>query len=82
MSSDAILDLTAAVVVFGSFLGVLYIRELWTMARGSRNIQEDSADVPPPAASDWIGSAVDDPMWSARDQNLPAPESRVTVPDR
>ena len=82
MSSDAILDLTAAVVVFGSFLGVLYVRELWIMAHGSRNIAEDSANAPPPAPSDWIGSAVEDPMWSARDQKLPPPESRVTVQDR
>ena len=35
MSTDAIFDLTAAIVVFGSFLGAVYFREIWKMTRKS-----------------------------------------------
>jgi hypothetical protein len=35
MSTDSIFSLTAAVVVFGSFLGAVYFREIWKMARKS-----------------------------------------------
>ena len=33
MSTDAIFDLTAAIVVFGTFLGAVYFREIWKMTR-------------------------------------------------
>lgn len=35
MSTDAIFSVTAAIVVFGSFLGAVYFREIWKMARRS-----------------------------------------------
>jgi hypothetical protein len=35
MSTDAIFDLTAAIVVFGTFLGAVYFREIWKMTRRS-----------------------------------------------
>jgi|HubBroStandDraft_1064217.scaffolds.fasta_scaffold1179652_1 hypothetical protein len=33
MSTDTVFDLTAAIVVFGSFLGAVYFREIWKMTR-------------------------------------------------
>ena len=35
MSTDAIISVTAATVVFGTFLGAVYFREIWKMTRRS-----------------------------------------------
>jgi hypothetical protein len=51
MSTDAIFDLTAAIVVFGTFLGAVYFREIWKMTRKSaaepakdcENLPEDNS---------------------------------------
>lgn len=33
MATDTVFDVTAAIVVFGSFLGGVYFREIWKMTR-------------------------------------------------
>jgi hypothetical protein len=47
MSTDAIFDLTAAIVVFGIFLGAVYFREIWKMTRKSAAEPAKDCENPP-----------------------------------
>ena len=57
MSTDAIFDLTAAIVVFGSFLGVVYFRDIWKMTgRGADRPTGDHVSTNESQREDDFGS--------------------------
>ncbi len=48
MSTDAVFDITAAMVVFGSFLGAVYFREIWKMSiKATDSPAKDCQCLPP-----------------------------------